>query len=214
MEFYKFDGAGNDFILVDVRQSQWQPDAAQVASLCHRRLGVGADGLMTLSLPPVGDTTSQFSMSYYNSDGSRAAMCGNGGRCIAFFAYLLGLATDDAVPHLRFLADDGLHEADILLWDAAAHVGMVRLAMRDVDRQSVRRCMDGWLLDTGVPHYVQRVSDLAHYDVVGEGRRLRHAPEMGVQGANIDFIEDRMDGRLMIRTYERGVEDETWSCGT
>lgn len=214
MEFYKFDGAGNDFILVDNRQLQWRPDATQVAALCHRRLGIGADGLMTLSLPPDGDTASQFSMCYFNGDGSRAAMCGNGGRCIALFAFLLGLATGDAVPHLRFVADDGPHEADILLWDAASQVGMVRLDMCDVSRPSVRRCLDGWLLNTGVPHYVQRVTDLAHFDVVGEGRRLRRAPEMGEQGANVDFIEDRDDGRLMIRTYERGVEDETWSCGT
>lgn len=214
MEFFKFDGAGNDFIIVDVRDSQWQPDAAQVAALCNRRLGVGADGLMTLDLPKDSPSDGQFSMHYYNSDGSRAAMCGNGGRCIAMFAYLLGLASSDAVPHLRFVADDGLHNADILLWDAASHVGMVRLDMRDVHRGSVQRCLDGWLLDTGVPHYVQRVTDLAHFDVVGEGRRLRHAPELGPQGANVDFIEDREDGRLMIRTYERGVEDETWACGT
>lgn len=214
MEFYKFDGAGNDFIIVDVRQTDWQPTASQVAALCHRRLGIGADGLMTLALPPVDMPDCHFSMRYYNSDGSHAAMCGNGGRCIALFAYLLGLAPAAATPHLSFVADDGRHEADILLWDADTQVGMVRLAMRDVERASVCRCMDGWLLDTGVPHYVQRVADLAHYDVTTEGRRLRFATELGPQGANIDFIEDRADGRLMIRTYERGVEGETWACGT
>lgn len=214
MEFYKFDGAGNDFIIVDVRQTDWQPTASQVAAMCHRRLGIGADGLMTLALPPVDAPDCQFSMRYYNSDGSHAAMCGNGGRCIALFAYLLGLAPEGTTPHLSFVADDGRHEADVLLWDADTQVGMVRLAMRDVERASVCRCMDGWLLDTGVPHYVQRVADLANYDVEGEGRRLRFASELGPQGANVDFIEDREDGRLMIRTYERGVEGETWACGT
>lgn len=214
MEFYKFDGAGNDFILVDVRQSNWVPTAEEVAIMCHRRLGIGADGLMTLGVPPVTVTDCSFSMHYYNSDGSRASMCGNGGRCIALFAFLLGLASDDTLPHLSFVADDGVHEADILLWDTENQVGMVRLAMRDVARDSVRRCMDGWLLDTGVPHYVQRVVDLKHYDVENEGRRLRFASELGEQGANVDFIEDCEDGRLMIRTYERGVEGETWACGT
>ncbi|KWW31231.1 MAG: diaminopimelate epimerase [bacterium P3] len=214
MEFYKFDGAGNDFILVDVRRSAWVPDAAQVAAMCHRRLGIGADGLMTLGLPPADVAGCQFSMTYFNSDGSRAAMCGNGGRCIALFAHLSGLTSGGASAPLRFMADDGLHEADILMWDKTARVGLVRIAMRDVARSTVRRCLDGWLLDTGVPHYVQRVSGLAGYDVEREGRRLRHAPELGAEGANIDFIEDRDDGRLMIRTYERGVEGETLSCGT
>lgn len=214
MFFYKFDGAGNDFVLVDVRQSEWQPTSDRVAQLCHRRLGVGADGLMTLGNPPADAPDCQFSMTYFNSDGSRAAMCGNGGRCIALFAYLLGLASQDNPPHLRFVSDDGVHEADILLWDASAQVGMVRLAMRDVVRSEVQRCGEGWLLNTGVPHYVQRVSGLDGYDVVREGRRLRHSPDLGPEGANVNFIEDGADGRLRIRTYERGVEDETWACGT
>lgn len=214
MEFYKFDGAGNDFILVDARQSGWCPDAAEVAQLCHRRLGIGADGLMLLQDAPDDAPDCQFSMVYFNSDGSRAAMCGNGGRCIALFAYLLGLAPQGKTPHLRFVADDGRHEAEVLLWDQEAQVGMVRLALCDVMRAGVRRCGEGWFLNTGVPHYVQRVEGLAGYDVEGEGRRIRQLPEWGPEGTNVDFIEDASDGRLVIRTYERGVEGETWACGT
>lgn len=230
IQFYKFDGAGNDFVLLDGRGNPPQLTAAQIAQLCHRRFGIGADGLMLLL---DGADGCDFRMRYYNSDGHPADMCGNGGRCIALFAHLLGLgsrpgvmpfsrcasaadasAASETPASLRFVADDGLHDAFILRWDARARSGVVKLGMRDVPGGSVRTLLDGCLLNTGVPHYVQRVADLEHFDVVGEGRRLRHHPALGPEGANVNFVQEMPDGTLRVRTYERGVEDETWACGT
>ena len=202
--FYKFDGAGNDFVVVDNRRGEIALDTEEVARICHRRFGVGADGLMTLNAAPEGY---DFEMVYYNSDGNIGSMCGNGGRCIAAFAHMLGLDR-----RLHFRGYDGPHDAEVLAWDG--HIGIVRLGMRSVAVNEVRRVLDGWFVDTGSPHYVQRVSDLEHYDVVGEGRRLRMMAEVFPEGTNVDFIEDLPDCRLFVRTYERGVEDETWACGT
>ena len=206
--FYKFDGAGNDFVMIDNREATLRLTPGQIARICHRRMGVGADGLILLER---GGDTSDFTMRYYNADGNPAEMCGNGGRCIAAFAHQLGLGKEGS---MSFLADDGMHEAGIVMWDSRERVGLVTLGMKEVAASEVRRCLDGWLLNTGVPHYVQRVENLDRYDVVGEGRRIRHLPEVGTAGANVNFIEDLPDGRLMVRTYERGVEDETWACGT
>ena len=114
----------------------------------------------------------------------------------------------------HFKGFDGPHDAEIVMWDEERNVGIVRLGMRSVEAQEVRRCLEGWFIDTGSPHYVQRVKDLEHYDVVGEGRRIRNNAEEFPEGVNVDFIEDLPDGRLFVRTYERGVEDETWACGT
>ena len=205
MDFYKFDGAGNDFVVIDNREGACRLDSRQIARLCHRRFGIGADGLMTLERVEGYD----FGMMYYNSDGGLGSMCGNGGRCIAMFAHLLGLG-----KQLHFRAYDGDHDAEILEWDPAQRRGSVTLGMRNVDRSTVRQLEGGWFLDTGSPHYVLPVADLEHYDVVGEGRRLRHRKDLFPEGANIDFIENLPDGRLFVRTYERGVEDETWACGT
>ena len=206
MHFYKFDGAGNDFVVVDNRKERRQFGEEEVAMICHRRFGVGADGFMTLEQAADGY---DFEMVYYNSDGRVGSMCGNGGRCISAFAHILGLGSK-----LRFLAYDGPHESEIITWDSERRLGIVKLGMRNVEKTSVRRVLDGWLLDTGSPHYVQRVTGLEHYDVVGEGRRLRNMADVFPQGTNVDFIEDLPDGRLAVRTYERGVEDETWACGT
>ena len=210
-------------MIIDNRELKWQPTDEQVAAICHRRFGVGADGLMTLETTAHEDYL--FEMRYYNSDGHLGSMCGNGGRCITAFAYMLfnekGKMKDEKpvptgfsyfISHFSFLAYDGPHDADVLAWDG--HVGLVRLGMRSVAVDEVRRVEEGWFLDTGSPHYVLRVNDLEHYDVFGEGRRLRHRTDLFPEGANIDFIEDLPDGRLYVRTYERGVEDETWACGT
>lgn len=204
MEFYKFDGAGNDFVVVDNRKGEYNLSTELVAAICHRRFGVGADGLMTLNAAPEGY---DFEMVYYNSDGRRGSMCGNGGRCIAAFAHMLGLGMQ-----LHFLGYDGPHKAEVLEWDG--HKGLVRLGMRGVKTDLVRCLPGGWFLDTGSPHYVQRVVDLENYDVFGEGRRIRNMADIFPEGTNVDFIEDLPDGRLFVRTYERGVEDETWACGT
>lgn len=211
MEFFKYDGAGNDFVLVDIREHDPLLTTEQIAHICHRRFGVGADGLMTLGMREGYD----FEMKYYNSDGRIGSMCGNGGRCITAFAYRLGLGHKDESSGRHvfdFIGYDGPHHAEMLMWDDASGIGIVQLGMCDVE--DIRRCLDGWFLDTGSPHYVQRVEDLEHFDVVGEGRRLRNNSEEFPQGTNVDFVEDMPDGRLMVRTYERGVEDETWACGT
>lgn len=209
LPFYKFDGAGNDFVLIDARRQDPGLSVEDIARICHRRFGVGADGLMTLHSAFDGY---DFEMRYYNSDGRPASMCGNGGRCIAVFAHLLGVK--DGAAELRFLASDGPHDARILSWDGKARRGEVCLGMKDVAKAEIRQVLDGTLLNTGVPHYVQQVRDLADYDVVGEGRRIRHLPELGNEGANVNFVEALPDGTIRVRTYERGVEDETWSCGT
>lgn len=205
--FYKFDGAGNDFVLIDDRQGEVDLSAEQISHICHRRSGVGADGLMLMQSCPEGF---DFRMRYFNSDGHPASMCGNGGRCIAMFAHMLQIAGNQDC--LRFLADDGPHEAVIVRWDG--HHGVVRLGMRDVPESEVSSVLDGKLLNTGVPHYVQQVDNLDEYDVVANGRRLRFHEAMGEDGANINFVEPMADGVLKVRTYERGVEDETWACGT
>lgn len=207
MHFYKFDGAANDFILIDARRAAPQLTRDGIARLCDRRRGIGADGLMTLGNAPEGY---DFVMRYYNSDGGEATMCGNGGRCIVAFAHLLGIGERE----FRFIGPDGEHRATLMLWDKQRQHGRVSLGMRTVARDSIRRVMEGWYLDTGSPHYVQWVNNLAEYDVVGEGRRIRHRADLWSEGTNVDFIEHGADGKLHVRTYERGVEDETWACGT
>ena len=215
--FYKFDGAGNDFVLIDAREEMPPLDEERICRICHRRFGVGADGLMLLMK---GENGYDFRMRYFNSDGHPADMCGNGGRCIAMFAFMLGIVThcpdDQGVGEasLCFVADDGPHAAALLSWDEKKQVGTVRLSMRDVAADTIVKVLDGMLLNTGVPHYVQEVEDLEHFDVVGEGRRIRHDPALGAAGANVNFVQAMPDGTLQVRTYERGVEDETWACGT
>ena len=205
MEFYKFNGAGNDFVVIDNRLGRLSLDAERIAAMCNRRFGIGADGLMTLE--SAQGTDYDFEMVYYNSDGRIGSMCGNGGRCIAAFAHMLGIGS-----RLHFRAYDGPHTAEIDMWDG--HEGVVSLGMRSVPSEAVSRVLDGWYLDTGSPHYVQRVSGLENFDVVREGRRIRYMAELFPQGTNVDFVEKRPDGRLFVRTYERGVEDETYACGT
>lgn len=207
IKFWKFDGAGNDFVLIDAREHDPQLTPEQIAHFCHRRFGVGADGLMTLHS---GDANCDFEMRYYNSDGYPAEMCGNGGRCIVVFAHLLGVACESR--HLRFNAADGMHEADITQWNGTK--GVVRLGMRDVPVSEVCQVLGGTLLNTGVPHLVKEVRALDHMDVRSEGRRLRFDAALGPAGANVNFVEPDAEGVLHVRTYERGVEDETWACGT
>ena len=207
--FYKFDGAGNDFVVIDNREGQYRLPEEEIRLICHRRFGVGADGLMTLEKVAGGEERKYaFEMKYYNSDGRLGSMCGNGGRCIAMFAHLLGMGHD-----FDFLGYDGPHDATVMEWDPSVLKGMVSLGMRDVKKCDIRRLENGWFLDTGSPHYVVEVKDLEHYDVVGEGRRLRHRADLFPEGAHIDFVEKDGDV-LYVRTYERGVEDETLACGT
>lgn len=207
--FYKYQGAGNDFLIADNRDGGLQLSIEQIAVLCDRRYGVGADGLMLLEKSSAYD----FRMVYYNSDGSGGMMCGNGGRCMVAFA------ADMGISHFDFEAADGFHTAQIL--DAAHGIKTVRLKMKDVDAvqtydslTGVKVPSSGSFLDTGTRHYVRFVADLDYYDIVSEGRDIRyHAQEFLPVGVNVNFVEP-LDGNLKVRTYEKGVEDETYACGT
>lgn len=203
LEFWKYEGAGNDFVLLDLRGANFEPTAEQIHSLCHRRKGIGADGLMILANSKVAD----FSMRYFNADGPEATMCGNGGRCITWFADHLGIGGDEKL----FEAVDGIHRAEII--SREGNSATIRLEMVDVE--SVEVCPDGdILLNTGSPHLVRVVESL-DMDVVGIGRALRYDPKTAqTNGANINFVEVLGEGALALRTYERGVEDETLACGT
>jgi diaminopimelate epimerase len=201
LHFYKYQGAGNDFIVVDNRQKQAQGlSTAQIAGLCHRRFGIGADGLMLLEAHPQAD----FQMHYFNADGRLGSLCGNGGRCIVAFARHLGLIGQ----HTRFLAVDGWHQAVI---DESGT--WIELEMGAVS--AIEALPSGaYVLDTGSPHYVQVVEDLAKVSVVEEGRAIRYSPPFAEKGINVNFMQVRGLGQLALATYERGVEDETYACGT
>jgi diaminopimelate epimerase len=197
IHFYKYQGAGNDFVIIDNRSFPIQLSTAQIAFLCDRRFGIGGDGLMLLQSLPGAD----FEMVYYNADGNESTMCGNGGRCIAAFANHLGIVEKD----MNFKAIDGMHQASIL----ENHI--VALHMQDV--ASIEFEEDVTILNTGSPHYIKRVADVKQIDVFNEGRAIRNQDTFQPKGINVNFVAEDATG-LTIRTYERGVEDETLACGT
>lgn len=197
--FYKYQGTGNDFVIIDNRQGSYltRTDHALVEQLCDRKFGVGADGLMLLQDSDDYD----FEMVYFNADGYEGSMCGNGGRCIVAFAHFLGAIG----AHCQFIAVDGPHDAKVL------PNGWVELKMVDV--QNVEVGEDFYFLDTGSPHYVAFSSDVAQIDVVESGRAIRYSDRFKAEGTNVNFVQ-KQEGKLIVATYERGVEDETLSCGT
>lgn len=198
IQFAKYQGTGNDFILIDNRDENIVLSREQVARLCDRRFGIGADGLMLLELAPGAD----FRMVYFNSDGGESTMCGNGGRCIAAFAKRLRIVDDVA----HFVAIDGPHEAQF------GDGEIVSLQMKNVS--GIEHFDSHSVLDTGSPHYVAWVADTGQTPVFEEGRRIRNLPEFAPGGLNVNFTTVVDAGSLRVRTYERGVEDETYSCGT
>jgi diaminopimelate epimerase len=199
IHFYKYQGTGNDFIVFDNRANEnGFLSADQVRRLCDRRFGIGADGLMLLNEKAGYD----FEMKYYNSDGREGSMCGNGGRCMVKFAYHLGIHRNS----YKFLATDGEHEAEI---DTD---GIISLKMKDVS--TVKKFHGDFILDTGSPHYVKIVSDVMNLDVYKKGHELRYSKDFEEEGINVNFVEQISDDKIIVRTYERGVEDETYSCGT
>lgn len=221
LKFYKYQGAGNDFLIADNRDGSIRLTEEQIASLCDRRYGVGADGLMLLESPDtdlpeegvIPRDPDGFRMTYYNSDGSGGMMCGNGGRCIVAFA------ADMGITNFSFMAADGWHAADVVSSEGKTKI--VRLLMKDVKSYERYDSLtgasvpsDGYFLDTGTRHYVRIVEGLDDYDVVGDGRDIRYnAAELQPVGVNVNFIEQ--DGSVLkVRTYEKGVEDETYACGT
>lgn len=199
IKFSKYQGAGNDFVLIDHRETALKNiDQSLVAKLCDRRFGIGADGLMFLTANPAYD----FEMVYYNADGKIGTMCGNGGRCIVAFAKHLGIIDSET----NFLAVDGPHYAKI-----TAEGNWVELQMIDVE--SIENDEEAFVLNTGSPHYVKEVKDLATKDVFNDGSKIRNNETYQTNGINVNFVEDKTD-HLFVRTFERGVEDETYACGT
>jgi diaminopimelate epimerase len=196
--FFKYQGTGNDFVIIDNRKHSFdKKDNKRIAQLCDRKFGIGADGLMLLE----NHDRLDFTMVYYNADGNESSMCGNGGRCLVSFAQFLGIVEDQA----SFEATDGVHHAH--LFDN----GNVSLQMSNVP---VVQVFDGHVFtNTGSPHHVELTDDLDHVDVVTQGRHLRNKL-YGQEGANINFVEPQGGHVFKVRTYERGVEDETLSCGT
>lgn len=196
--FYKYQGTGNDFVMIDNRLLQFdKTDAQHIAFLCDRRFGVGADGLILLE----NHTEYDFKMVYYNADGHESSMCGNGGRCIVAFAKQLEIISNKAT----FEAIDGLHHAII-------ENDTVKLQMQNVS--TIENHKSHLFLDTGSPHHVTLVEDLKSLDVKTEGSKIRYSNLYGKAGSNINFVKKISPDTFAVRTYERGVEDETLSCGT
>jgi diaminopimelate epimerase len=199
IHFYKYQGAGNDFILIDNRKNIINhQNPALIARFCDRRFGIGGDGMMFLQNREGYD----FEMVYYNADGQPSSMCGNGGRCIVAFAKLLGIVDTET----NFLAVDGPHYAKI-----SAEGDWVSLQMIDVD--SINTDGDAYVLNTGSPHYVQLSDGLKDKDVYSEGHAIRNNDTYRAKGINVNFVEPTDTG-YFVRTFERGVEDETYACGT
>ena len=199
LNFYKYQGTGNDFIIFDNRDNNIQLTQKQVSFLCDRRFGIGADGLMLLNTRSGYD----FEMKYYNADGRESSMCGNGGRCLVKFAAEVGIVQ----LQYRFIAVDGEHEARIENNDAVA------LRMNDV--QHVEAHFNKFVLNTGSPHYVELVENVMGLDVFHAGRAIRFSDEFKRDGINVNFVQQTEEpDKIIVRTYERGVEDETYSCGT
>lgn len=198
IEFYKYQGTGNDFVMIDNRHDIFDKnDTKLIAYLCDRRFGIGADGLILLENHPQED----FKMVYFNADGNESSMCGNGGRCITAFAKFLGIITDKAT----FEAIDGMHHSII-------ENGTIKLQMQDVSKIVTH---EGYVyLNTGSPHHVQMEPDIEALDIMSEGSKIRYGAPYFKEGSNVNFVKKLSDNSFLVRTYERGVETETLSCGT
>ena len=199
IHFYKYQGTGNDFVMIDNRHNTFpKNDTKLIAHLCDRKFGVGADGLILLE----NHSDLDFKMVYYNSDGNESTMCGNGGRCLVAFAKQMNVVSDEAT----FEAIDGLHYATI------DKEGIVSLQMMDVEE--IKEEDNYTFLNTGSPHHVTLIEDLKQFDVRQEGAKIRYSDLYGNAGSNINFVKQLENDIFAVRTYERGVEDETLSCGT
>jgi len=196
--FYKYQGTGNDFVMIDNRQNTFnKKDTKFVNFLCDRRFGIGADGLILLENHPEYD----FKMVYYNADGNQSSMCGNGGRCLTAFAKYMGVIENKAT----FEAIDGLHHAIV-------EGDLVKRQMQNV--ANIETHHSHLFLDTGSPHHVQFENELEMLDVKTKGSKIRYGSPYNESGTNVNFVEKINENTFSVRTYERGVEDETLSCGT
>lgn len=201
--FHKYQGAGNDFIMMDNRNKIFNAKSEVIKKLCDRRFGIGADGLILIENKAAAD----FEMVYYNADGGLGSMCGNGGRCAVAFANTLNIINNET----KFVAYDGMHSASVLDFDDLKNQSLIRLQMSDVKNVEVNE--EFIFMNTGSPHYIKFVADVMHYDVVNQGRAIRNNLRFKAEGTNVNFVEITDQG-ISVRTYERGVEDETLSCGT
>lgn len=207
ISFAKMSGSGNDFVVFDNRRGKLDKDLGKFAqTVCRRRIGVGADGMILIEK----DEECDFLMRYFNADGSEVEMCGNGGRCAALFAHLREIAG----PKMRFKSKDGIHAASV-------NRNSVKLKMSDpaeidleIPLELAGRELSASFVNTGVPHVVVAVEDVRKIDVLEIGKEIRYLPKFQPDGTNVDFVQVLPRGRLKVRTYERGVEDETLSCGT
>ncbi|MBI4946728.1 MAG: diaminopimelate epimerase [Bacteroidetes bacterium] len=195
--FYKYQGTGNDFILIDNRHLIVKLNTKQIAGVCQRHFGIGADGLMLLQNKKGYD----FEMVYYNSDGNESSFCGNGSRCIVAFAKKLGAIKKSEAT---FIATDGIHTAKM-------NEDNISMKMKDVKNIEIGK--NFYLLNTGSPHYVKFISGVRNADLVSEGKNVRYSNRFKKEGINVNLAEKNSKG-IYVRTYERGVEDETLSCGT
>ena len=197
LPFYKYQGTGNDFIIIDNRKSLVQLTTQQINFLCNRKFGIGADGLMLLNKKENYD----FEMKYYNADGNESTMCGNGGRCLTKFAFDMGIKKEKYF----FIAVDGEHESFL------QQNGWVNLKMKDVTE--IKNYENDKILNTGSPHYVKVSGDVESINVFDEGRKIRYNKNFSAEGINVNFVK-QLNNAILVRTYERGVENETLSCGT
>lgn len=201
IDFEKYHGTGNDFVIIDDRENKIKLEAKQIQAICHRRFGIGADGLMLLSSKEGYD----FEMIYFNSDGQPSSMCGNGGRCLSHFAYRRNVFTSKA----SFLAVDGRHDVKI-----DRETELVSLAMQNTPAPSVSD--SAYHINTGSPHYIQFLEnnpfELEEFTTLAKA--IRYSDEHRAEGVNVNFVQETGDNSIKMRTYERGVEAETYSCGT
>ncbi len=201
LSFLKYHGTGNDFVLIDNRLAKYSFDCDQISALCDRHFGIGADGLIMMETHVAAD----FVMRYFNADGHEATFCGNGARCAVAFARYLGIVS----KQVKFMAADGLHYATFIKSDKKEE--FIKISMSDVSE--VREMDDGYFIDTGSPHFIQFWPNIEDIDVAVEGKTIRNQMRWGGSGVNVNFAAVE-NGEIKLRTYERGVEAETLSCGT
>lgn len=197
IHFYKYQATGNDFVVIDNRSGEYNFTKEQIGKICDRKFGIGADGLMLIEKHPSLD----FNLQYYNSDGSQS-LCGNGSRAAVRMASALGIVNGKTT----FNAYDGEHKAELLSLE------IVKLKMNDV--KSTSKAGEDFFINTGSPHYIKFVTNVKQYPVVEEGKKIRYSDAYKPGGTNVNFVELLPDNTIFVRTYERGVEDETLSCGT